>query len=418
MTEAGMRASADRTGRSTLIVGGSLAGLFIGAILHRQGWRVRVFERVAESLENRGAGIATHEELFDAFDRAGVTVDSEIGIEILARVGFDKQGRETDRFPYRQILSSWGTLYRRLRAAMPADCYRLDAEVVAVDNRTDGASVRLRDGSVHHADLVVGADGIWSVVRAAVCPEAKPGYAGYVAWRGLMPETTVPQEFIQRHAGIQGFYVERNEQFTLYLVSGADDDLTPGRRRFGFLWYRAVDEQSELPDLLTEPDGKRNAMSISPNRIQPAHIARLREEAQRMLPPDFATVVQRTPHPFLQPICDLCSPRIASGSVALVGDAAFIARPHVGAGVLKAGADAVTLAVALERHATVADALAEYERERLPAGVAMVERSRYLGGYLEGNRRAHDPAPVLPMDEILRESGRGLGLPSTERFSK
>lgn len=301
---------------------------------------------------------------------------------------------------------------------MPADCHVQGAEAVAVENRADGASVRLRDGSVHDADLVVGADGIWSVVRAAVCPEATPGYAGYVAWRGLLAEADAPPDFVRRHAGIQGIYVERNEQFTLYLVSGADDDLTPGRRRFGFLWYRAVDEQTELPALLTEPDGKLNAMSIPPNRILPAHIAHLRREAQRMLPPDYATVVQRTPHPFLQPICDLCSPRIAKGSIALIGDAAFVARPHVGAGVLKAGADAVALAGALERHPTVPEVLAEFQRERLPAGVAMVERSRYLGGYLEGSRRAHDPAPVLPMDEILRESGRGLGLPSSERFRR
>ena len=247
-------------------------------------------------------------------------------------------------------------------------------------------------------------------VRAKLNPGAVPAYAGYVAWRGLIDETALPDAIRHRHGSIQGFFAERNEQFTMYLVSGADDSLVPGRRRFGFLWYRAVDEHRELPELLTDVEDRRNRYSIAPTRIQARHIDRLRATAGELLPPDYAEVVRRTPSPFLQAIYDLASERIAFERVALIGDAAFVARPHVGAGVLKAACDAVALADALKESDSVPRALKAYEAIRIPAGTAMVERARYLGAYLEGSKRASSPAPVLPMEEIIRESARGLGL--------
>lgn len=401
--------------RSVIVVGGSLAGLFAGAILSREGWSARIFERSPKSLENRGTGIATHQELFDAFERARVRVDSAIGMEITGRVAFDREGRELCRFSYRQYLSSWGTLYRRLRDAIPVGCYELGYDVVDVIDEPHRAVVLFRDGSHREADLVVGADGVWSTVRAKLNPSAVPGYAGYVAWRGVIDETAVPAAIRDRYSSIQTFFAERNEQFTLYLVSGADDSVIPGRRRFGFLWYRAVDEEGELPDLLTESDGKRNSNSIAPIRIQARHIERLKASAGEILPPDFADIVRRTPSPFLQPIYDLVPDRFAFERVALVGDAAFVARPHVGAGVLKAGCDAIALADALKERDAIPQALKAYERIRKLPCTAMVERGRYLGAYLEGNKRGSLPAPVLPLEEIISQSGRGLGQESLAR---
>jgi 2-polyprenyl-6-methoxyphenol hydroxylase-like FAD-dependent oxidoreductase len=396
--------------RSALVVGGSLAGLFVGAILSREGWTVRIFERVAESLAGRGAGISTHKELFDAFERAGVRVDNEIGIVIAGRAGFDREGRELCRYPYPQYLSSWGTLYRRLRDAVPAGSCESGVDVVDVVDGPERALVSLRDGSQLQADLVVGADGIWSTVRAKLNPGAVPAYAGYVAWRGLVDETALPDAIRERHGSIQGFFAERNEQFTMYMVSGVDESVVPGRRRFGFLWYRAVDEHRELPDLLTDVDGQRNGYSIAPTRIQARHIERLKASAAELLSPDYCEVVRRTRNPFLQPIYDLVSDRIAFERVALVGDAAFVARPHVGAGVLKAGCDAVALADALKNSDSIPRALKAYQQIRISAGTAMVERGRYLGAYLEGSKPVSSAAPVLPMEEIISQSARGLGL--------
>lgn len=399
--------SSGRSRGRVLIAGGSLGGLMAGAILHREGWEVRIFERVSGEIESRGAGIATHDKLFEAFARAGVRVDSEIGMPLVGRTAFDRHGQEIGHYPYQQVLSPWGILYRRLREAVPAACYELGKEVRRVDSDDRGVALVFADGSRVEGDLVIGADGIWSQVRAQLFPQAKPGYCGYVAWRGLIDESRFEPDFARKYAPIHSFYIERGEQFIFHAVNGSDDSLAVGHRRFGFLWYRAVDEQSELPALLTDIDGVTNAHSIAPPKIQPRHIEHLRQLGEQLLPPDFALALRRTPHPFLQPIFDLKSDTLVKGCVALMGDAAFVARPHVGAGVLKAACDAIALADALKECDSMQAALARYDAQRVPEGKFLVERSRYLGGYLEGSKRVGEPAPVLPIDEVIRESGRG-----------
>ena len=84
-----------------------------------------------------------------------------------------------------------------------------------------------------------------------------------------------------------------------------------------------------------------------------------------MLAPQFNAMVGLCEQPFLQPIYDLEVPRMAFGRVAMLGDAAFVARPHVGAGVAKAAEDALTLAEALAANADVEAALRQFERARV-----------------------------------------------------
>ncbi len=101
-------------------------------------------------------------------------------------------------------------------------------------------------------------------------------------------------------------------------------------------------------------------------------------------------VIQATRQPFLQPIYDLKSPRLAAGRVALAGDAAFVVRPHVGAGVTKAAEDAQALALALDQEDRVETALRRYEAARLPAGQRVVQRARHLGAYMQAQRRTEE----------------------------
>lgn len=392
------------TQKTAIVVGGSVAGLFAGNLLWRDGWSVKIFERASGNLESRGAGIGTHEELFDAMREAGARVDELIGIQVAGRAAYDGTGAEIARFEYPQYLTSWGLLYRRLRAAFPDEHFHLAKEVVEVLDGADRATVSFADGSRASADLVVGADGSWSTVRARCDPAEAPGYCGYVAWRGLIDEVEMPHEFRDRYVSYLNFFMRDDQQLICYPVAGVDDSVAAGRRRFSFLWYRSYDEATELPALLTDADGIRHQHQISPLRIDPKCIARMRQEAADTLPPDFADFLNRVPKPFLQPIYDLIPRRIAFRHVALVGDAACVARPHVGAGVAKAATDATTLVRALRTAPAIAEALNEYERLRMPFGRALVERGRYLGAYLEAPRPGDRRTPVLSTDEIIRES--------------
>lgn len=104
--------------------------------------------------------------------------------------------------------------------------------------------------------------------------------------------------------------------------------------------------------------------------------------AQKLLPPQVSHLVRCCANPLLQPIFDFEAPRMVDGQAALVGDAAFVARPHVGTGVTKAALDAACLADSLLRFSEVGTALNHYEQQRLLAGSALVNRGRYLGAFL------------------------------------
>lgn len=130
----------------------------------------------------------------------------------------------------------------------------------------------------------------------------------------------------------------------------------------------------------------KHDLSIPPDRIRPAVIAEMRADADRLLAPQFAEVVRKTPQPFIQSILDLETLHMALGArrrVAILGDAAFVARPHVGMGVTKAASDAAALMRALAENDDIPSALTAFETERLPCGEAVIQRARRLGAYMQ-----------------------------------
>jgi 2-polyprenyl-6-methoxyphenol hydroxylase-like FAD-dependent oxidoreductase len=119
------------------------------------------------------------------------------------------------------------------------------------------------------------------------------------------------------------------------------------------------------------------------------------------------------PQPFFQAINDLESQRLVFGRVALIGDAAFIARPHVGGGITKAAIDAQTLAEALEAQPNNIDrALSTFEAKSLHFGKGVVDRSRGLGAYLEGQHKPfEDRTPIQQsrdIKKVMQEQGAAL----------
>jgi 2-polyprenyl-6-methoxyphenol hydroxylase-like FAD-dependent oxidoreductase len=105
----------------------------------------------------------------------------------------------------------------------------------------------------------------------------------------------------------------------------------------------------------------------------------VKADARARLAPALAEVFCRAEQPFFQPIFDLTAPRMVFGRALVLGDAAFVARPHVGAGVTKAALDAVCLADSLAADVDIGRALARYDAERRGFGDWIVARSRDLG---------------------------------------
>jgi len=388
-----------------------MGGLLAGNILLRAGWDVRVYERTGGDLQGRGAGIATQRALMAALGRAGVTVPPGIGISFERRVMYDQAGEIVGTHAYGQHTTSWGVIYGLLRAAFPDERFHGGRNVVSVGQTADAATVTFDDGSSETADLLIGTDGIRSTVRACLFPNVQPAYAGYVAWRGMLDEADVPVDFKETAFSSFNFGFCPGEEAVGYPVAGADGSTETGRRRFNVMWYRPAEADTELRNLLTSSDGTHYANGIPPHLVRPELVEQVKADAARLLPPVFAETMRRMDGLFLQPIYDLKSQCIAQGRIVLAGDAAFVARPHCGAGVSKAAADAAGLADALAGTDNVAEATARYNAERGAAGQDAVEWAAHLGSYFQmdadGRRRSNytpDAPPVSP-DFIMRNTG-------------
>ncbi len=364
-----------------IVAGGSIAGLCAGALLHRLGFAVEVFERSGEALASRGAGIVPHPELFEALEQAGARIDATIGVPVVGRRVFAPDGTVLGEHALPQVMMSWDRLFRLIRELFPDRHYHAGRAIEGFEQDADGVTVLLADGGRARADWLIGADGIRSTIRRQLLPALEPAYVGYVAWRGLIEERSMSaaaRAALGRHLA---FCLPPGEQMLGYPVPGADEAIGPGGRRYNWVWYRPVGAAT-LPALLTDADGRRYDMSIPPARMRAAPVAEMRAAAAELVAPYFLEVVRLVEQPFIQAIYDLESPRLVFDRVALIGDAAFVARPHPGMGATKAALDAVTLAEALSAPDPAA-ALGAWQERRLRYGRALVERARWLGAYLE-----------------------------------
>jgi 2-polyprenyl-6-methoxyphenol hydroxylase-like FAD-dependent oxidoreductase len=371
--------------RRAIIIGGSMSGLIAGLLLRRGGWAVDIFERVDTELDGRGAGIVAQPGLIRWLEQIGLDC-TDLGILCSTRNILDRDGNITLTKQRPQVLTAWERLYRMLRDVFPEEHYHRGKTFAGLRQAASQVAAQFADGETREADLLLGADGIRSAVREEILPNVETQYAGYVAWRALLPEAALPPEVHREIFGNFTFCLPPGEQFLGYAVPGPDNDLRPGQRRYNVIWYRPADEHAKLPWLLTDAQGVAHSLSIPPPLIRDEAVAEMRDAAERLLAPQFRTLVRQIAEPLLQPIYDLESPRLAAGRVAILGDAAFVARPHVGAGVSKAADDAVALVKALSRHDDVAAGLRAYEAARLPDNLRIIERARHLGAYLQATR--------------------------------
>ena len=228
-----------KAGRA-VIIGGSLGGLFAANLLRMIGWDVDVYERVADDLATRGAGIATHDEMFDTLRRLGVVIDDTIGIKVSDRVFYDSTGKVIATRKVNRYMSSWVRFYRPLKDLLPRQNYHFGMNFTRFDETPDGVTAHFSDGTQANADLLIGADGIWSAVRAQWLPEVKPEYAGYIAWRGMVEECDFPPTLRDEIVPIHTFCLPEGQYMLTYPVPGQDDDTRVGHRRTNFVWYHPV----------------------------------------------------------------------------------------------------------------------------------------------------------------------------------
>jgi len=382
------------------VIGGSLGGLTAACLLRDGGHDVTVYERSAHELEQRGAGIGFLEASSRYLvHRAQLTLE-EVSIATDRIRYLDRDGSVAHDTAYRYRFSSWNTVYRRLLAHWGTDRYLLDHEMLDFDQDQDRVVVRFAEGEVE-ADLLVCADGVGSAARQRLQPDAAEAYAGYVAWRGMVPEVDLPADLAASLTDAITYYVYANSHILVYPIPGLDGSVEHGDRLINFVWYRNYLDGGDLDDVLTDRHGVRRELSLPPGLATDRHVLEVRATATARLPPALAELVNRTTQPFLQVVYDIEVDRMAFGRVCLIGDAAFSVRPHAAAGTAKAADDGWALAAALDTGDDVVAALADWEPRQLKLGGELLDRTRRIGhrSQVDNSWRPGDPELIFGLHE-------------------
>ena len=393
-----------------LIAGGSLGGLTAALHLGEAACEIAVYERSRSPLEGRGAGIVLHPatvRYLASGDRMRV---DEVSTRADVLRYLDRHGSVLHEEPCRYRFTSYYTLYQGLLACLPSDRYYLGAQVVDFSQDDKGVTVRLSGGDEERGDLVVFADGIHSTGRSLLLPRVEPGYAGYVGWRGTVSEADLdPIAFRSLHEAIT-YYVGPDTHILTYPIPDFDGSIEPGKRRINFVWYRNVPEE-DLNDLLTDRSGRRRDVSLGPGAVQERHVKALFDAAHEELPETMGHAVIGSREPFVQAVYDLEVPRMAFGRACLIGDAAFVIRPHAAAGTAKAAEDGYKLAEAVAKSGgDIEAALERWEPAQLEMGRNVLMRARDLGERSQFLGKFNPPDPYLsfglyrPGDSWMHES--------------
>jgi salicylate hydroxylase len=349
-----------------VIVGAGIGGLTAAASLLQRGHKVRVYEQAPE-LGEVGAGIQMSANAVKVLDHLGLRSTFEPTAvrpkafefrrfdsgEVLHRLPLGEQHEQRHGAPYFQIHRS--DLHNALRAAVlkfDPQAIVLNAKASHVEEDLTSATVRFIDGKSVRADLVVGADGIKSVVRRHVVDAAEPNFTGEVAWRCIVPVSRIPAEL--RTDVVSTIWCgPNNHAVTYYLRNG---------------------ELLNFVGCVVRPDEEESWTARRP---------------WEELDADY-----RGWHPMVRAVIDnvdrtqcfrwALNNRVPSmvwstEHVTMLGDAVHATLPYMAQGAAMAIEDAAVLARALQLDAPLQEQLRIYETHRAPRTARVVEESTEMG---------------------------------------
>jgi 2-polyprenyl-6-methoxyphenol hydroxylase-like FAD-dependent oxidoreductase len=361
-----------------VVAGGSLGGLCAGVALRGQGASVDIFERNPGEMEARGAGIVVQQELTSLLQRhraPPLPTTSCSGRRYLDPEGGNGQ---TQLMP--QHFTSWEAIYLTLRAAFPDAHYHAGAALDGFENVNETVCADIAGHGKTTADLLVCADGAQSETRRRLLPQVQPYYAGYIAWRGTVDEALVPPDLVAFFDDTFTFSEARNGGHILvYFIPGTKADTSEGHRQLNWVWYVHASDD-ELKQLLTDRQGQLHRNSLPLGGATEQTIAELRVRARREVHPRMAELIETTEQPFIQKIVYIVVPRTVFGRVCLLGDAAFVVRPHTAGATAKAAKDATSLANTLrEPKGDIKEALQSFQSAQLRYGHELHQYGVALG---------------------------------------
>ncbi|WP_327665227.1 FAD-dependent monooxygenase [Streptomyces sp. NBC_00498] len=348
-----------QAGPRIAIVGGGIGGMAAAAFLHRAGLDVTVHEQAA-ALTEVGAGLVLAPNAVRPLRALGVA-ESALRRAVPLDWGWEFRRWEDGTvlsaerldgvcerlYGERTYTAHRAHLLDALRSAVPDGAVRLGARCTSVEPRADGVRLTFADGTRADADLVIGADGMHSLVRETVAEPERPRFSGLCAFRTVVPAASAP-EFALRRA--QTLWLGPGRHFVHYPISaGAGVNVVA--------FAPATDDTEESWSATATVEEFHAEFADWDDRV--------------------TTLIKSGSVPGRWALYDRPPlPSWTRGRMTLLGDAAHAMFPFYGQGAAQALEDAAVLARCLATDPDAPDrALARYESERLPRTTRLQQAS-------------------------------------------
>lgn len=329
------------------ILGGGIAGLTTSIALKKIGINTVIFEASAK-IAAVGAGLGVGVNAIKALRTLGL--DEEIiqqGKSLNTFSIRDQKGKVVSKtiFGENNLAIHRANLYNVLLSKIDSQSIHLGKRVKIIENLSTGVRLLFEDGTVHHTNYLIVADGVNSVARQMLLSNAKPRYAGYTCWRAVIDSDSIqnlePTETWGKNGRFGMVPLAENKIYWFACINALQNDPKFKKYAISDLVKHFADYHSPIPEIL------------------------LRTKNEDLIHND---------------IVDLAPLRqFAHGRIVLIGDAAHATTPNMGQGACQAIEDAVVLGKSLTEESTVELAFKKFETQRLKRTKWIIETSNRIG---------------------------------------